>query len=333
MSVIPEFVLHKAIIAGFRAMRQDSRILDTIFRHLHQDQLAQVKDFILGSSIDFYVNYPRQEPVLPSLVLALKNENEASVFLGDVMGDQTDLSVPDPELSYDTLGGHAASTSPSRGLPVKVAGPLKVQQQVDANSILFQDDEDITELVNNLLENPTGCLKLYVVDGTGAGQIHDVFRLREDGLDIIGAFSPQLDDTSVIDLRKPDDPELADGEPSRVYAHDGNYLRKGANYDVNYYLHVMAGQQEQVIYLYATIKALLLSQRAYLESQGVINLRIGGTDFAPRTEFLPDEVFQRVMTLQFEAPFSFLEEQEVFKNIQINYWVDDNIIVQYPITL
>jgi hypothetical protein len=333
VAVIPEVILQRAIIAGVRAMRQDSRILDAIFKHLNQDQLQAVKSFLLETSIDFSINYPRKEPTLPSLILLLRNESEGETWLGDVMGDRSDLYVPDPELSYDTLGGHGASTSDSSGLPVKVAGPLGVLSQSATGSIIFDDGDNIEALVDNLLDNPTGCLILYVVEGAGAGETYNILRLREDGLDIDGAFSPQLDNTSVVDIRKPDDPMLATGEPSRVYSSTGSYLRKGANFAVNYNLHVMAGQQDQVIYLYAAMKALLLSQRAFLESQGVINLKIGGSDFAPRSEFIPDEVFQRMMTLQFTTPFSFLEEQEVFSQIQINYSVYGDTIVEFPITL
>lgn len=333
MAVLPEFILQRAIIAGFRAIRKDSRILDAIFKHMNQNQLEAVKSFILETPIDFSINYPRREPTLPSLVLLLRNEGEAETWLGDVMGDRTDLYVPDPDLSYDTLGGHAASTSDSSGLPVKVAGPLGVQSQQGSDTIVFDDGEDITALVDNLLDNPVGCLILYVVEGSGAGETYPILRLREDGLDIDGSFNPQLDDTSVVDIRKPDDPMLATGEPSRVYASDGAYLRKGVNFAQNYNLHVLAGQQDQVIYLYSTMKALLLSQRAFLESQGIINLKIGGSDFAPRTEFLPDEVFQRMMTLQFTTPFSFLEEQEVFSQIEVNYEVYGETIVKFPVTL
>ena len=333
MSVIPEVVLQRAIIAGFRAMREDSRILDAIFRHMNQDQLADIKSFVLDTPIDFSINYPRKEPSLPSLILLLKGEGEAETWLGDVMGDRSDLYVPDPELSYDTLGGSGASTSGSSGLPVKMAGPLGVSAQTNAGTILFDDGEDITSLVENILENPQGCLILYVVEGTGAGETYNILRLRSDGLDIEGAFNPALDNTSVVDIRKPNDPMLATGEPSRVYDSEGSYLRKGANFAVNYNLHVMAGQQDQVIYLYATLKALLMSQRAFLESQGIINLKIGGSDFAPRTEFMPDEVFQRMMTLQFTTPFSFLEEQEVFDKIQLNYQVYGETIAGFTFTL
>lgn len=325
--------MQRALIRGFRALRQDSRILDAIFRHLHQDQLADVKKFILETPIDLSINYPRKEPTLPSLVLVLRGETEDVQFLGDVLGDRRSLSVPDPELSYDTLGGHGTSISDSSGLPVKVAGPLGVQSQPDNNTILFDDGEDITSLVENLLENPTGCLILYVIDGAGVGETYNILRLRSDGLDIQGSFSPSLDDTSIVDIRKPNDPELAVGEPSRVYSHDGSYLRKGVYYAENYNLHVMTAKQDQVLYLYATVKALLINQRAFLESQGVINLKIGGSDFAPRTEFLPDEVFQRMMTLQFTSPFTFLEELETFGKIDVVYQVDDQAIVKFPITL
>jgi len=165
------------------------------------------------------------------------------------------------------------------------------------------------------------------------GGVYDILALGPETVKIIGSFDPPLDSTSVVDIREPRDPELADGEPSRVYSHDGSYLRKGVNYEVNYNLHILSGKQEELLYLYAVVKAILLKQRAYIEAQGIINLKIGGSDFAPRTEFLPDEVFQRMMTLQFIAPFDFLEDQETYKTIELNYWVEDDIIVKWPITL
>lgn len=333
MSVLPEVILQKAIIAGFRAIRKDSRILDSIFRNLNQTQLQAVKDFLLKTPIDFSINFPRKEPTLPAMVLLLKSEQEGSVFLNDMLGDSSNFLTPDPDLSYDTLGGNAASTSGSSGLPVKVAGPLKVASMPDTNTIKFQDGEDITLLEKNLLAFPTGCLKLYVVGGSGAGDVYDIFDLDEDGVDIIGSFDSVLDSTSVVDIRKASDPEAASGEPSRVYAHDGSYYRKGVNYQVQYNINILTAHQDETIYLYSTLKALLLSQRTFLESQGIMNLKLGGTDFAPRTEFLPDEVFQRVMTLAFESPFTFIEELETFTNINVNYWVEDDIIASQAVTL
>jgi hypothetical protein len=312
-------------------------LLDTIFRHLHQDQLAAVKSFILETKIDFSINYPRKDMQVPSLVLLLKNEGEAQTFLGDILGDGSSPFVPDPELMVDTLGGHAASTSGSSGLPRKILGPLTVDRQEGSSTIYFEDDQ--TAFVEELLENPIGSLKLYVVQGSGAGYVYDVLRIRNDSLDIADTFEVNLDDTSVVDLRVPHDPELAVGEPSRVYQASPSLLRKGVNYEVTYHLQVIAGHQDQVIYLYSVVKALLLSQRVFLESQGIQVMRIGGSDFAPRSEFLPNEVFQRQMTLTFTYPFSFLEEQETFSQLVLDIVpepVDDasaSVLLGVPITL
>lgn len=311
MAVLPEVILQRAIIQGLRQVREDPRILDAIFRNLHQDQLVEVKNYILNNTINFSINFPRQEVRLPSIVMVLKNESEAETFLGDVMG-----LGPDQDISYDTLSGHGASVSGSSGLPSKIAGPLEIASQASPSRVLFS--ADASDIVSDLLKDPVPSMKAYVVLGTGAGKVYDVIAISPIGLDIEGTFEPQLDNTSVIDLRVAFDPELADGEPSRVYgANSSNLLRKGVNYDTVYQVHVIAKQQEHVLYLYSVLKALFLMQRKYLEGQGIMALKISGSDFAPRTEFLPTEVFQRMMTLQFTYPFSFIEELETFEKFNV----------------
>ncbi len=53
-------------------------------------------------------------------------------------------------------------------------------------------------------------------------------------------------------------------------------------------------------------------------------LQMSGSDFAPRSEFLPNEVFQRVMILRFTYPFSFIQELDgVGSSIQLNIAVRD----------
>jgi hypothetical protein len=314
MSVIPEVTLQRAIVNGYRALRKDPRLLDALFRNLSQEQLSSVKQFILDSSVQFSINYPREDLKVPSLVLILKNETESTPFLGDEM---TTLVTPDPDITYDTLGGHGASISDSKGLTRKLAGPLEVESS-DDSTLTFA--EDATTIVESLIEDPVGCALLYVVGGTGAGQVHTVLRMRSDALDIVEIFDPHLDSTSLVDIRVIDDSEMALGEPSRVYDADNriNLRRRGAQYETTYHLHVIAGHQDEVIFLYSVIKALLLSQRVLLESQGIIALRISGSDFAPRTEYLPSEVFQRMMVLTFTYPFDFIEELNLPDQLVIN---------------
>ncbi len=338
MSVIPEVILQRTIINGFRQVRKDPRLLDSIFKNLHQDQLAALKNFILNNSVDFSINYPKKDMRVPALVLLLKNESESETFLGDVLGDEANPFVPDPEMTVDTLGGHAASATGSSGLPMKLAGPLAVDRQAtnpDTGEDRLYFTDDATDLVESLLENPVGNIKVHVVSGAGAGRVYDVVRISTESLDIVGTFDPQLDSTSIVDLRVPRDPELATGEPSRVYSHSEHLLRKGVNFDVSYQIHVLAAQQEEVIYLYSTLKALLLSQRVFLESQGVQALKISGSDFAPRTEFLPTEVFQRMMTIQFVYPFTFFEEQEVFTQFRVDILPEpgDRVLIGTTVTL
>lgn len=314
MSAMPEHIIQRVIVNGFAKIRQDSRILDAIFRHLSQSQVEAIRSYIQNHAIDFSLNYPREQINVPAMVLILKNESESQTWLGDVMGDSSSPFVPDPELSYDTLGGHSGSTSDTSGLPRKLA-TLGVEVS-DADTVWFNEDQ--TDIVTFLQESPPEAMKLHVISGTGQGQVFDVLRIRSDSLDIDGTFEVYLDDTSVIDLRVADDPEMAVGEPSRVYDSDSrNLIRRGMNYEASYQLHVLAGGQDEVIYLYSILKAIIVSQRAFLEAQGLQALSIGGSDLAPRSEFVPSEVFQRVMTVKFFYPFSFLDEQEVFDKLRV----------------
>lgn len=313
MAVIPEILLQRVIINGYRKLRNDPRLLDSLFKNLPQDQQEAVKDFVLNVPVNFSVNFPRGDLKVPSLILVLKNESENIPFIGDSMQGN------DPqEHLIDTLGSHGASTSDTSGLTSLLLEDLVVKSS-DGNSVTFAPSEEDRML--ELIENPVPCMLAHVVSGRGKGQVHLVTRIRQDGLDISGTFDPYLDSTSRIDLRRVHDDEAQTlGEPSRVFdaGNRSNLRTKGAEYEVNYYLHVIAGQQEEVIYLYSVIKALLISQRSMLEGQGIIALRISGSDFAPRTEYLPSEVFQRMMTLTFTYPFSFTEEIDVPDKLAVN---------------
>lgn len=324
MSTIPEIILHRTLVTGLREVRKDPRLLDALFKNLDQPTLQAMKDFITKESIHFTLNYPRADALhTPAIAILLKNEQEAQTFLGDYLGSSSTgvHDVPDQELAIDTLGGHGASTSDLSGLPPKVVGPLKVA------SATYNDETDITNVVihsDNWIDlasisKPVPNSDLYVIHGAGSGQVGTILTFREDSLDIHGYFDPQLDNTSLVDIRLSNAPELAVGEPSRVYPRNAtNLVKKGANYDVQYQLSVIAGHQDQVLYLYSIVKGILFSQKNFMESQGVMALKISGSDFAPRTDFLPQEVFQRVMILNFTYVFSYIEEIEVFDQININ---------------
>lgn len=303
-------------------MRKDNRILETLFKNLDQATLAAMKKFINENAIHLSLNYPRETELhVPAIVLLLKSEQEAQTFLGDIAGAPPHYDMPDQEFAIDTLaGGTGASVSDLSGLPRKLLGPLRItsavyRAEVDQTTITI-DTAHSSELAE-LLSSPVPSTDLYVVNGSGAGQVGTILNFRNLMLDIDGRFDPQLDTSSLVDIRLADD-QLAVGEPSRVYpANATNLLRKGANYDSQYQLSIIANHQDQVLYLYTIIKALLFSQKTFMEEQGLMAFKITGTDYAPRTDFLPMEVFQRVMLINFTYPFTFLQEIETFDTIRI----------------
>jgi len=329
MAVLPEIILQCAIINGFVAIRKDPRIINMLFKNLPLVQQEQIKRYILENQIDFNINYPRTEIKVPSIIMLMKTENESQEFLGDVMGAPPHYNMPDQDMAVDTLGGGtAASVSEMDSLPRLILGGLRVATQIPTDVTLpggpsssaltfVPDDQD---LINEVFSQRSNwpCLQLHVVAGAGAGQRKLINLISSDQLDIVGTFDVNCNSSSIVDIRYAEGAEGTYGQPVRSYAvnHLGQ-IRLGANYDGQYQLEVLAGNQEEVIYLYTVLKAVLFAQRRFLEAEGIMALKISGTDLAPRSELLPDEVFNRSMTLQFTYPFSFIMENEVYKAIQI----------------
>lgn len=318
MSVVPELLLQRAITNGFGAIRQDPKIINMLFKNLPLAQQEAIKKYIIETGFDFSINYPRSDIKVPGFVLLMKSENESQAFLNDVMGAPPNYDMPDQDMELDTLGGDATSASTPGGLPDLVLGSLNVAAMLPGGeAITFTEasQEAINEVFS--VKSNWAPMNLHVVNGAGLGKIYPIRSITSSKLDIEGTFELDLDSTSVVDIRYTQTPEAAYGTPIRAYESSTGQLRVGANYDSQYQLDILAGNQEEVIYLYTVLKAILFAQRKFLEAQGIMSLKISGSDLAPRSELLPDEVFTRTMTIQFTYPFSFIVEQDVARQIQI----------------
>lgn len=318
MSVVPELLLQRAIMNGFGAIRQSPKIINMLFKNLPLEQQEAVKKYIIETTFDFSINYPKSDIKVPGFVLLMKSENESQEFLNDIMGAPPNYDMPDQDMEIDTLGGDAASISSPGGLPELVLGALNVSAMLPGNSTITftETSQDAINEVFSAKSNWSP-MNLHVVQGAGAGKIYSISSITSSQLDIEGTFELDLDSTSVVDIRYTQIPEAAYGTPVRAYESSQGQLRIGANYDSQYQLDIFAGNQEEVIYLYTVLKAILFAQRKFLEAQGIMSLKVSGSDLAPRSELLPDEVFTRSMTVQFTYPFSFIVEQEVARQIQI----------------
>lgn len=325
MSVLPEVILQRALRDGLQTIRNSPKLLNTIFYNLSQKQQEDVKEFVLKQPISFYVNYPRTDIKVPAIIMTLQNESEDQTYLGNHMGTTPDYGLPET-FSHDVLGSGytAASISDTSGLPKMVCGPLSLDGA--SSSSVTLDTGSITavqEFLETIAPTTSGNFVMYVVSGTGAGYSYSVSQFNSDSIDIEGSFTVQLDNQSVIVIRDGSDTVKTVGEPSRFLNQNSIATRYGVDYGAQYQLEIIAGHQEQALYLYALVKIILISQTPFLEGQGLKALKLSGSDFAPKSDYLPTDVFSRALTLQFTYAFSYVEELITPTRILVKIYPND----------
>ncbi len=228
------------------------------------------------------------------------------------MGSSPDNGLPD-EFSHDVLGTEtsAGSTSTLKGLGKAVTPALEVESATSTKVFIGTNSlEALSAFTASLSDYNSNNYIVYVVSGPGEGQSKQILRITSTFIDIEGSFSISLTNQSVIVIRDGSTVSSFEdvGEPSRMFSTNSITTRMGVNYDAQYQLEVLASNQEQVLFLYAVIKTILISQTYFLESQGIQSLKLSGSDFSPKSEYLPTDVFCRAMTLNFVYAFSFVEE-------------------------
>lgn len=319
-AVIPERILQNALVTGIRQLRENPELMAGLFGHLSDKEYEEIVTYIVEVHPTMYINYPRNEPSLPGLILLLKNEKESQTFLGDQMGTSPHYGMPNQQFQYDG-SNTAASVTDLSGLTKKLFGNLSVVSGT-SSAITVDPTDEWLEFVESIPELPA---RLHVIDGTGKGQVRTICKINPSSIDIDGTFEVNLDSTSIVDIRSDNDSELIEGEPSRGLNPNARITRLGSNYETTYQLDIVAGSQEQVLYLYSVIKSIFYMKRPYIEAQGLMALRINGSDFAPRSEFLPDEVFHRVLNLTFDYPFGVFQQTAEPTNLSFNVDVSDPI--------
>ena len=97
------------------------------------------------------------------------------------------------------------------------------------------------------------------------------------------------------------------GEPRRLFDSNANkYLeQRGSGMSVSYLVQVMTDDQDFTVFLYSTLKYILLSNMLRFEKEGFLEMNIGGSDFLPQTTHQPNFVFIRGITLSFVNFFDF----------------------------
>lgn len=283
-------------------MKDDSRFIDQLFKNESSKNKTAIRDFVKNSTFDIAINYPRTQLTLPAMVLLLKNENESNAYLGDTMGYETPEEMGYDEEIADVLGG-TATVSGVTGTGEIVYGPFYILSATN-NTVRVSDR---TFAVDDFAGK---AYTLKIVAGLGAGQSRDIVANSHNFIMVDTNWATNPDATSVLQVHAPE-PDVI-GEPEKLYPRRDPFTfveRRGSLYTNNYTLQVMAGAQEDTIYLYAIIKAIMTLSRTYLEGQGIINLKMSGSDFSNKPDYVPDNAFMRALTLQFESSFEVYEAE------------------------
>ncbi|MCF6205352.1 MAG: hypothetical protein L3J47_00465 [Sulfurovum sp.] len=264
-----------------------------------------MRDFVTSNQVDLSINYPRSSLRLPAIVILLRNESESpqGAWLGDYMGS----GHPD-ELAYDggleELLGGVASVSGMSGQGLLEFGPHRVLSAT-LNTLSVSD----RGFYSGQFVHGVSPLVVHVVGGTGAGQQREISSNTHNLLMVSSDWLVTPDTTSVFEVRAKAAEVL--GQPSKLYdRRDKSTIveRHGSLYSNKYQFQVVASSQEQVIYLYSILKGIFTLSRLFMEGQGIISMKMSGTDFTNRPEYLPDLAYMRVLTLEFETEFEVFTE-------------------------
>lgn len=301
MSVICEYVLQTTIVRGLRKFKQDPKLIEQLFRNLSQADIARVKNFVLGGTIDICLGYPG-DPKMPSINILLKSENEKQAFLGDELETEIPETFEYPGSGGDYLGG-VASTTDLSGYAGIVFGPFDVSAAT-ANTLSIATKEwSIDQYAGKNLN-------VHIIAGTGKGQIRKIDSNNQNMLMITSTWLINPDATSDFEIRKPHDEVV--GEPSGLYnSRDSLFVnRRGVLNQANYQLQVIGSTPEQVILITIMLKSIFLLYRNFTESQGLIDLKMAATDFAPKNENSPNIAYMRAINLEFSYHFDIFETLE-----------------------
>jgi hypothetical protein len=261
-----------------------------------------VRDFIDNQTIDIAINYPRSTLKVPAIVILLKSESEFQAFLNDSMG----VDLPD-DFSYygESLAGEligSTSISDLSGEGKIVFGPLTADGGTNNTIRTLNDEFDSDQFTGKNYD-------VRIVAGLGKGQIRKITGNNANTIMVSQNWVTNPDDTSIFEVRSSADEVL--GQPAKIYdrSKSGQFIeRKGGYYTQSYQIQVISNNPESTIFLYAILKAIFTLSRLFMEKHGLINMKMGGTDFLPRAEYLPDFAYMRAINLEFQTSFEIFED-------------------------
>lgn len=317
MSILPEVLLRTVIVRGMRTIRENPILLDQLFKNLDALTQEDMRNFILKNKIWIHANYPREDLLLPAIVLLLRNEQEHQTWLGESMGLGVKSEFVWDDRSNETLPvvKGAASLSGAAGLGELKFGPFMVSEATSTTLTIATREWDIDEYKRIKDTEPH---TVRIIGGLGTGQIRDITANSQVQLTVSQAWSLVPDDTSVFEIRGPEK-EIV-GEPKSIYTADQSCFveRLGPYYDMTYQIQIITENPTLTILLHAIMKMLFILSRQFMEEQGLIDFELSATDYVNAPPYAPIRAYMRAMQIRFKYPFEvFSELQDLAESFRI----------------
>lgn len=294
---------------------RNPKYIEQLFVNLDRESATEMRTYFEKNMVHVDLNYPRANPVVPGIYIILKSETEGQAFLNDHMSTG---EVPDgtgyDDWDEEILGGGtvfgAASTSSSAGEGSVVYGPA-LARSATLNTLVIDGNAWAVDTYRG------GGRTIHIIDGTGTGQKRNIVANGPSTIMVNPNWTTLPDTTSQFVIRGPEK-ELV-GEPRGLYKNQTSQFleRKGSYYSTSYQILVIGPNQEQTIYLSIIVKSILTYSRMFLEGQGIINMRLGASDFVPRKEYYPDYAYMRAIEVNFLYPFSIYVEPEYATELRL----------------
>lgn len=330
MSLLPEFVLQQVLVKGIRTLREQPDLIDMLLRNLRQEDVNGVRKYVRDNSFDIALNWPSSMVKIPSIIISLKSESESQAFLGNLIQGPTNIretGVPFPtdELtSPATTLGSGSKTTVGSPIPGILSDPIEVLSSTSTSFSFAITDEF---KVGDPFDVPYGELIAVIREGTGAGQRRRVTEIEVSPItgvkaNISMAWGTNPDTSSIIEFQHSAEFNFT-GEPSKIYKGTDVLERFGAQYKTSYQSLIIGPDQELTIILYALVKAILFINYETLNRNGMINTKMSGTDFAVRSDYFPEDAYQRALIIEFDHTFDVYLKPEVISQISCDVGVYD----------
>lgn len=119
------------------------------------------------------------------------------------------------------------------------------------------------------------------------------------------------------------------GEPSKIFNSDVAQFKenRGSGFNSSYMLQIMTDDQDFTIFLYHSVRSVILGNIKNFIYNGMHNMRLSGTDFLPQSSQQPNFIFMRGINLSFTYfPSQFIvlsDEEKVAKSFVLDINAND----------